>query len=44
MLVICLANAGDKKRAREEFSRIERLKPSNLPVMQAHFAAEMGEN
>jgi Flp pilus assembly protein TadD len=44
MLVICLVNAGDKKRAREEFSRIERLKPSNLPVMQAHFAAEMGEN
>jgi hypothetical protein len=30
-------------RAREEFSRIERLKPSNLPVMKAHFAAEMGE-
>jgi Tfp pilus assembly protein PilF len=44
MLVICLANAGDKKRAREEFSRIERLKPSNLPVIKARFAAEMGED
>ena len=43
MLVICLANAGDRKRAREEFSSIERLKPSNLPVLKAQLAAELGE-
>jgi hypothetical protein len=43
LLVICLANEGNKARAREEFARIERLKPSNLPRLQARFAVEIGD-
>jgi hypothetical protein len=43
LLVICLANEGNKARAREEFARIERLKPSNLARLQARFAAEIGD-
>jgi Tfp pilus assembly protein PilF len=41
MLVICLANCGQKDQARAEFSRIQRLKPRNLPELQARFEVEM---
>jgi hypothetical protein len=40
-LVTCLANSGDKARGREEFARIERLRPSNLPALQARFTVEL---
>jgi tetratricopeptide (TPR) repeat protein len=40
-LVICLTQSGDKVRAREEFDRIERLRPSNLPALQAEFSVRL---
>src|SRR5262249_44631071 len=35
--VRCLLKTGDRARARTEFARIERLRPANLPVLQARF-------
>jgi Flp pilus assembly protein TadD len=38
--VRCLLQNGDKDRARAEFAKIERLRPANLPLLQARFAVE----
>jgi hypothetical protein len=39
--VRCLARSGEKARARAEFAKVERLRPSNLPQLRARFAAEL---
>ncbi|MFL5242267.1 MAG: tetratricopeptide repeat protein [Gemmataceae bacterium] len=41
LLVSCLIKAGEKERARLEFTKIERLRPPNLTALQARFAVEM---
>ena len=38
--VSCLLRTGDKAAARAEFAKIERLRPPDLPVLQARFAVE----
>jgi tetratricopeptide (TPR) repeat protein len=40
-LTTCLARLGDKKSAQEEFLLIERLNPTNLPVLRARFNVEL---
>jgi hypothetical protein len=42
-LVRCLIKTGQRAQARAEFSRIERLRPPNLPVLQARFTVELRE-
>jgi predicted CXXCH cytochrome family protein len=39
--VRCLLKTGDKTAARAEFAKIERLRPPNLPLLQARFAVEL---
>jgi hypothetical protein len=39
--VRCLVNTGDKASARAEFTRIERLHPPDLPLLQARFTVEL---
>src|SRR5262249_35382293 len=39
--VTCLAKSGDKDAARAEFAKIERLRPPNLPLLQARFTVEL---
>jgi hypothetical protein len=39
--VKCLLHTGDKARARAEFTTIERLRPPNLPLLQARFSVEL---
>jgi tetratricopeptide (TPR) repeat protein len=39
--VRCLLKTGDKAGARAEFAKIERLRPPNLPLLQARFAVEL---
>jgi hypothetical protein len=39
--VSCLLKTGDKAAARVEFAKIERLRPPDLPVLQARFAVEL---
>jgi predicted CXXCH cytochrome family protein len=39
--VRCLINSGDKARAREEFAKIRRLAPSNLPTLEAEFTVTL---
>jgi tetratricopeptide (TPR) repeat protein len=41
LLVTCLARSGDKAAARAEFAKIERLRPPNLPLLQARFTVEL---
>jgi tetratricopeptide (TPR) repeat protein len=43
LLVTCLARTGDKTTARAEFAKIERLRPPNLPLLQARFSVELRE-
>ncbi len=38
--VSCLLRTDEPDRARAEFAKIERLHPSNLPLLQARFAVE----
>lgn len=39
--VRCLVKTGERDKAKEEFKKIERLKPANLPILQARFTAEL---
>ena len=39
--VRCLIKTGDKSEARVEFAKIERLRPANLPTLQARFNVEL---
>jgi tetratricopeptide (TPR) repeat protein len=39
--VRCLIKTGDKSEARAEFAKIERLRPANLPTLQARFSVEL---
>jgi Tfp pilus assembly protein PilF len=39
--VRCLIKTGDKAAARAEFAKIERLRPPNLPRLQARFTVEL---
>jgi hypothetical protein len=39
--VRCLIKTGDKSEARAEFAKIERLRPTNLPTLQARFDVEL---
>jgi tetratricopeptide (TPR) repeat protein len=39
--VSCLLKTGDKDAARAEFAKVERLRPPDLPVLQARFAVEL---
>jgi Tfp pilus assembly protein PilF len=39
--VSCLLKTGDRDRARAEFAKIERLNPSNLPLLRARFDVEL---
>jgi Tfp pilus assembly protein PilF len=39
--VSSLARTGDKAAAKAEFAKIERLRPPDLPVLQARFAVEL---
>jgi tetratricopeptide (TPR) repeat protein len=39
--VRCLLKTGDKAAARSEFAKIERLRPPNLPLLQARFTVEL---
>jgi tetratricopeptide (TPR) repeat protein len=41
LLVTCLARTGDKTTARAEFAKIERLRPPNLPLLQARFSVAL---
>jgi tetratricopeptide (TPR) repeat protein len=41
--VRCLLKTGDKAEARAEFAKIERLRPPNLPLLQARFTVELRE-
>jgi tetratricopeptide (TPR) repeat protein len=38
--VSCLLHAGEKAAAQTEFDKIKRLRPSNLPLLEARFAVE----
>jgi tetratricopeptide (TPR) repeat protein len=39
--VRCLIRTGEKAKARQEFKKIERLRPPNLPVLKARFDVEI---
>jgi hypothetical protein len=39
--VSCLAHSGHKDAARAKFAKIERLRPPNLPLLQARFTVEL---
>jgi tetratricopeptide (TPR) repeat protein len=39
--VSCLLRTGDKAQAKAEFEKIERLRPANLPILQARFQVEL---
>jgi Tfp pilus assembly protein PilF len=41
LLVNCLLKTGKKDKAREQFTKIERLRPPNLQVLQARFNVEV---
>jgi hypothetical protein len=41
--IACLARAGEKDKAREEFSHLEALQPPNLDKYRAWFAQQMGD-
>jgi tetratricopeptide (TPR) repeat protein len=43
LYVTCLARSGHKDAARAEFAKIERLRPPNLPLLQARFTVELRE-
>jgi hypothetical protein len=36
-----LLKTGDKARARAEFAKVERLRPPDLPLLQARFTVEL---
>jgi hypothetical protein len=38
--VRCLLRTGDSAQAKAEFAKIQRLRPSNLPLLEARFAVE----
>jgi predicted CXXCH cytochrome family protein len=38
--VRCLLQTGDRTQAQAEFAKIQRLRPSNLPLLEARFAVE----